>query len=412
MTLSRLDVLAMMSEGEGPTLEFKQDISQRSDFAGELTALANTDGGYVLLGVADDGHVVGVADVEIAMQQVASICRDNCRPPLYPDVQALRMNGETVIAIQVDRRLGPPYENNSGQCFIRVGRTKQLASPQQRSRLLQRAGLYHFDETPVEQTTLADLDRDAFREYFRLAARQEVEDASVLWEQLLEQTRVAITVEGVQRLTVAGLLVFGRRPQDYMRQSRISVARFLGDMVNVDQFEKPYDLKGTLPELVDQAERYIAERTGSLSSIRGVRRIDLPRYPPRAVREAVVNAVAHRDYSISGSQIRVFIFDHRIEFRSPGRLPNTMTLDQIRGYNHEARNHLITQFLHRLGIMEDFGIGIPTMIEEMRKHNGTEPEFTLEGEEFVVRLLATGADILSGSEFRANGVKPLGGRRG
>lgn len=389
MPLSRLDVLAMVPEGEGPTLEFKQDISQRSDFAGELIALANTEGGHLLLGIADDGRIVGVSDVEATMQTVANICRDNCRPPLYPEIYPIRMEKDTIIAIRVDKRSGPPYENNSGQCFIRVGRVKQLASPQQRARLLQRAGLYHFDETPVEQTTPDDLDRQAFRDYFRRAAQQAPEDSSVPWEQLLGQTRVATTIEGVQRLTVAGLLVLGRKPQSYLPQSRISMVRFWGDTVDAERFEKPHDLEGTLPGLVEQAVRYLIERTGSMSTIPDVRRVDEPRYPLRAVREAVVNAVAHRDYSISGSQIRILIFDNRLEIRSPGRLPNTLTLEQIRGYNHESRNHLVTQFLHRLGIMEDFGMGIPIMIREMQKHNHTEPEFALEGEEFVVRLFAS-----------------------
>lgn len=386
MALSRLEVLDLIASGEGQTVEFKQDVSQRSDFAGELIALANAEGGYVLLGVTDEGVVRGVPDVEAATQTIANLCRDNCRPPLYPQIDAVRMNGETVIVICVEKRLGPPYENNSGQCYIRVGSTKQLASPQQRARLLQQAGLYHFDETPVDRTALSDLNRDAFRDYFQRVAHQGPEESGMPWEKLLEQTRVATTIEGAQRLTVAGLLVFGQQPQNYLRQSRISIARFYGDDVGGQVFEAPYDLEGPLPALAQRTEQHLLERLGQASSLQGVQRLDTPRCPPRVIREAIVNAIAHRDYSISGSQIRVLIFEHRLEIRSPGRLPNTLTLDQLRGYNHEARNPLVTQFLFRLGIMENFGLGIPMMIKEMTENQLPEPEFALEGQEFVVRL--------------------------
>jgi ATP-dependent DNA helicase RecG len=295
-----------------------------------------------------------------------------------------------VIAVRVEKRIGPPYENNSGQCYIRVGATKQLASPQQRARMLQQSGLYHFDETPVNETTLADLDRDAFRNYFEKISQQPIEATGISWERLLEGTRVATTVDEVQRLTVSGLLVFGKEPQRYMRQSRISAVRFLGNDTAADRLN-PQELHGPLPQLVVQCGDYVKLYTGVFSQIEGFKRHDRPFCPPEVLREVVVNAVAHRDYSIAGNQIRLFMFDNHLEVRSPGRLPNTMTLESIRLYNHESRNPLIAQFLNRLGFMEEFGTGIPNIIRLMRSHNGTEPEFAIEGEEFVVRLLANGS---------------------
>jgi ATP-dependent DNA helicase RecG len=186
-------------------------------------------------------------------------------------------------------------------------------------------------------------------------------------------------------MTVAGLLVFGKEPQRHLPQSRLSAVRFLGDDVVSDRLS-PQEIAGTLPRLVQLADDYARQYTGVYSRIDGLVRSDKAFYPAAVVREAVTNAVAHRDYSIAGSQVRVFIFDNRLEVRSPGRLPNSMTLETIRFYNHESRNPLLAQFLNRLGLMEEFGAGIPTMIRLMKEHNGTEPEFALEGEEFVVRL--------------------------
>ncbi len=387
MPFTEHDIINMIAAGEGQTAEFKRDISQRSDTAGELIALANTTGGTLLVGVTDDGQIVSVSDADATMNALANISRDNCRPSLYPIIERVEVKGLAVIAVRVDKRTGPPYENNSGQCYMRVGATKQLASPQQRARMLQQAGLFHFDETPVFGTTLQDLDREAFRNYFERVSRQSPEDTGIPFEKLLEVTRVITSVDEAQRLTVAGLLVFGREPQRHMHQSRITAVRFLGDDSTADRL-KPQELSGTLPQLVQQAGEYVKLYNGVYSQIEGFVRRERLFCPEEVLREVVVNAVAHRDYSIAGSQIRLFFFDNHLEVRSPGRLPNSMTLESIRFYNHESRNPLLAQFLNRLGFMEEFGTGIPNMIRLMRSHNGTEPEFALEGEEFVVRLFA------------------------
>jgi ATP-dependent DNA helicase RecG len=387
MPFAEQDLLNMIAAGEGQALEFKRDVSQRSDTAGELIAFANTTGGTLLVGVTDDGQIVGVSDSDAVMNALANISRDNCRPSLYPLIERVEVRGVAVIAVRIDKRTGPPYENNSGQCYVRVGATKQLATPQLRARMLQQAGLYHFDETPVFGTTLEDLDQEAFRNYFTHVSRQSPEATGITFEKLLEATRVMTSVDEAQRLTVAGLLVFGREPQRFMPQSRITAVRFLGEDTAADRL-KPQELSGTLPQLVQQAGEYVKLYNGVYSQIEGFVRRERPFCPEEVLREVVVNAVAHRDYSIAGSQIRLFFFDNHLEVRSPGRLPNSMTLESIRFYNHESRNPLLAQFLNRLGFMEEFGTGIPNMIRLMRAHNGTEPEFALEGEEFVVRLLA------------------------
>ncbi|RIK77613.1 hypothetical protein DCC62_09295 [candidate division KSB1 bacterium] len=326
MPLTADDIRNMIAAGEGQTLEFKRDVSQRSDTAGELIAFANTGGGHLLVGVTDDGQIVGVSDPDAVMNTLANISRDNCQP---------------------------------------------------------------FDETPVAGTTLADVDHEAFQKYFEKISRQPIAAAGISVELLLEHTRVATTVNETQRLTVAGLLIFGREPQRYMPQSRISAVRFLGNDSTADRLH-PQEMAGTLPQLVNQCGDYVKLYNGVYTQIDGFVRREQPFCPPDVVREVVVNAVAHRDYSIAGSQIRLFFFDNHLEVRSPGRLPNSMTLESIRFYNYESRNPLLAQFLNRLGFMEEFGSGIPNMIRQMRAHNGTEPEFALEGEEFVVRLFANG----------------------
>jgi len=133
----------MIQAGENQTVAFKRDLSKASDFAGEMIAFANTDGGTILLGVADDGKIIGVADSEHALQTLAGICRDNCRSSLYPQIETIQIDGATIITMAVAKKLRtqPPYENNSGQCYVRVGNVKQLASQYKRAQLMERQSI-------------------------------------------------------------------------------------------------------------------------------------------------------------------------------------------------------------------------------------------------------------------------------
>jgi len=385
MPLSKLELLEKIAGGENLTVEFKEDVSQRSDTAGEMIAFANTHGGWMLMGITDDGQVVGVSQPDDIATQITNIARHNCRPPLNPLLDYVDVDGKTVVVVEIPRRLGPPHENNSGQCYVRVDSTKQLATTQERARLLQQAGLFAFDETPVPGTGLDDLDLATFRAYYESFAGESLDEISVPLPRFLTSSRLVRPVNGQLALTVAGLLVFGKRPQQVMRHSRISAVRFIGPDAG-EEIADRQEIEGRLPQLIDAAEAFLARNTSLSGSIKGFQRTDRSQYPREALREAVVNAVAHRDYSIAGAQIRLLVFDESLEVRSPGTLPNTMTLETIRFYNHASRNDLVTQFLSRMGYMKDFGTGIPRMIRLMKQHNDTEPEFELQGHEFVVRL--------------------------
>lgn len=389
MSVSIEDIRRMIASGESQTVEFKRDLSQRSEFASEMIAFANTDGGTILLGVEDDGTITGIKDIDRNLEALASLCRDNCRPSLYPQIEAVAIDGTTVVSITISRKLRtqPPYENNSGQCYVRVGSTKQLASQYKRAQLMERAGLYRFEEAPIPRSSLKDLRLDDFREYFEKVSRMTVADTGDTIENLLEQTRVAVRDEsGELRPTVAGMLVFGAHPQSFLPGSRISVGQFEGSFAGEHAMRNIEEFIGNLPRMIEEVTRYVNGVTRPPFHLRGVVRVDGEALPLTVLREAIINAVVHRDYSIEGNQVRVLIFADAIQLRSPGGLTNSMTLDKIRGYNHETRNPLLAQFLRRLNIMEDFGRGIPAMIQAMKVFNHSEPHFEIDGNEFVVTV--------------------------
>ena len=384
--MDRSTLYDRIAGGEDSRTEFKRDISQRSDFAGEMIAFANTDGGVILIGAEDDGTVVGVDDPKTLEEAIQNIARHNCNPPLNPIVERVDSEHGVVLAVTVPRRVGAPHENNSGQCYVRIGSTQRLCTPQERARLLELAGMYHNDETPVPGAGIEQLDRDAFARYYYRVYEHLLGKADVPLEPMLLNMRfLAPDLEGELRLSLAGLLLFGKMPQDYVHFARISAVRWKG----VEAGEKILDRKeidGRLPEQIDRAEKFGLRNTRLATTIDGMRQQDTYEYPRPALREAIVNAVAHRDYTLQGAQILLYIFDDRLEVRSPGTLPNGVTLANIRTHYSKARNETIARVLLNMGYVNTLGSGIPRIIRLMREHSGREPDLELHDHQFLVRL--------------------------
>jgi len=386
--MDKLQLYELIAGGEDSFVEFKRDVSQRSDFAAEMVAFANTQGGRILVGVDDDGTIFGVADAKKTEEAILNISRDNVVPALQITIDRVNDNDKTVLVVQVPRRAGHPYENNSGQCHIRVGSTKRLATPQERARLLQAAGLVHFDETPVPGTSVGDFDIAAFEVFLQKALSTSVAETNLPFQQLLLNRRLmSPDLDDVPRLSVGGLLLFGRDPQKHMPQARISAVCWKGDVTGETILDRQ-EITGRLPQLIDQAETFLRRNTTQASQIQGFKREDRPQYPIEALREAVVNAVAHRDYSRETAQIRLFIFDSRIEIHSPGGLPNSVTLENMKTGFSASRNRLIVQLLFNLGYMGSFGTGIPRMFRLMKDNNSAEPKLVISDAEFTVTLFA------------------------
>jgi len=250
----------------------------------------------------------------------------------------------------------------------------------------QEASLVHFDESPVARTTMTDLDLDAFAQYYQRIYEQPFTDTDVPLPPMLTNMRFLVTdLEGASRLSMAGLLLFGKRPQDFLYYARISAVRWAGltaGEIIIDRQE----IMGRLAQQIDQAEAFILRNTRLSTKIEGVRQTDQPEYPRPAVREALVNAVAHRDYSLAGAQILLYIFDDRIEVRSPGILPNSVTLANIRTHYSRPRNETIARVLFNLGYVNTLGSGIPRMIRLLQEQTGREPDLEVGSAQFLVRL--------------------------
>ncbi len=388
------NLISEIRSGEGQHREFKRKIDNLESLAGECVAFANSGGGTVYIGVEDDGSLVGLKNSDAAFQSVTNLCRDRCIPPLSPVIHQETVEGKDILLVAIKPELNrqKPYRTAGGRFYIRAGKDKKDATGRELMRIAQAAGELHYDESPILGASLAELSLTDFSRYherlFGMTLEEQLETSGVTVETLLNNLRLLHILDDELVLSVAAVLMFGKAPQRFMPQSRISAVAFAGNDENADILDR-HELTGRLPELIEGAKVFLDRNIRKPAREHGFHREDIWLYDRKALGEAVVNAVAHRDYSLSGSQIRLFVFEDRIEVRSPGRLPNSITLDNIKLGVHTERNRAIARLLTQSGYMSAIGTGIPRLIIRLsRELSGREPEFELIGEELRVRIWA------------------------
>ena len=260
-------------------------------------------------------------------ERVVQAITDNSDPTLYPSVEYVDLKGKTVILVTVSRSEDRPHLVR-GRAYKRVGAADVQMSRAEYERLLRDRPGAEYDGQVVAQTTLDDIAWDKVKHYLALREQATGRRVTIPPQQVLQARGCLVEADGTLCPTVAGLLLFSADPQAFLSRSYITVVRFRGRDTARGYYDRR-DLMGTLPEMVDAAEVYLWEHIQHGGRVRGLRREDLHEYPRPALRECLVNAVAHRDYSIRGSRIIVSVFEDRIEFNSPGPLPGPITIENI-----------------------------------------------------------------------------------
>ncbi|HEX8820373.1 MAG TPA: ATP-binding protein [Archangium sp.] len=270
-----------------------------------------------------------------------------------------------------------PY-HVGGKYYVRDANQSREARREELIRLLQSAD-YHFDEQPVEGARLEDLDQGAARAF--LATIYDEPDLENAWLRLLERLQC---VDRGGTPTVTGMLLFGREPQRWIRDARISAVRFPGKELT-SEFSDRQELEGRLLEQVEAAVAFLKRSVRAPSHVEGLERVE-EGIPDKVLREAVLNAVAHRDYR-AASQVRIFVFEDRVEIVNPGELLNQLTLDGIRfGGISQRRNPVLAGLLARARRRENVGMGVPEMLRLMRERKLPAPELSVEAGHFRVVL--------------------------
>jgi len=383
--------------GEDSVLELKaihlkgNKISgpKRDDLADELAAMANTNDGVCVLGVEDKKReITGIPleQLDAVESFIREICNDVIKPPLT--VRIIRMElpdklgaMQPVIKMEVPRSLF--VHKSPGGYFRRLGSSKRELTPEQLARLFQQrsqARFISFDEQTVPHTSLADLEESLWRRF--VAAIPDDPIATLRKLKLLSPDET-----NLERATVAGILLCSRHPETWLPNAYIEAVRYRGNQQDSNYQADAARIAGPLDQQIAHSLAFV-RRNMRVAAIKAPGRVEIPQFSERAAFEAIVNAVAHRDYSIHGSKIRLFMFDDRFELYSPGPLPNTVTIESL-PLRQATRNELITSLLARCPVetderhvgrqylMEKRGDGVSIILKESHTLSGKYPEYRL-----------------------------------
>jgi ATP-dependent DNA helicase RecG len=399
--MTKSELLELISKGENSGVEFKRVDIQPYELAKEIVAFLNFEGGIIILGVEDDGTIQGITRENIE-EWVINICRDKVKPEVIPYYETIEINGKIIAMVRFPKGLyvHHVWHNNHQYYYIRVGSTSREASPEELQRLFQQRGQIRFDLKPVAGTKFEDLDLLRLKNYFRDIRTQDIPDNDEIehWIRLLVNTEIMVEDNGEYTTSVGGILLFGKNPNQYLPQAGITAVAYRGIEKDYDAIERTVirgaivarlDEQGEIVEngIIEKAIEFVRRNTQSKSYIDKGRRIDKPAYPSEVIRETIVNAIAHRDYTISGTDIELSIYSDRLEVISPGKLPNTVTVERMKAGCRATRNELIKEVLRDYNYIEATGLGVPRkIIAGMLRHNGKEPDLIEEEYSFTVRL--------------------------
>ena len=379
------EIKKIIQNGENSYIEFKEEEIKAKELAEEIVAFSNSEGGMILIGVDDEGNIKGVKDDKIE-ETVMNICRNNCIPHIIPLYENIEVEGKRIAVITVPKGLNKPYYTADHKYYIRVGTTKRIASKEELLRLFEASGSLHFDISPVEGTSIKDLNIDIIRDYFMKYNTFDLfDEPEESVERILVNADILKEADGRKLCTVGGLLVFGKNPEKHLPQNGVSFAHFKGNEITDELIDKKI-ITGRIQDIAEQLMVVIKNNMLIPSVFNGLKREDKEEYPMIVMREAIVNSLVHRNYSISGSKIRVLMYDDRIEFRSPGRLPNTVTIEKMKIGVSYARNPFLVKYMENMRYIDQLGRGIPMILKKMKEAGAKEPLLMEQGEEFVLTI--------------------------
>jgi ATP-dependent DNA helicase RecG len=378
--LSEQDILGLLDGGRSDEADWLPGRAPVGDIAETLAAMANTHGGTLLVGVSPRAdRPVGVDDAANAINRVVEAALSIEPRLIIPFPRLIQIKGSPMVVVQIPR--GMPYVYAlDGRYLTRINAANSPLSPDLLRRLILERGDVTFEAEPVRRASRDDLDWAQVEAYTSNLGGM----GGIPAEQILLKRGCLVSINGELRPTHAGILLFGKDPQQFLRSADITAARFAG-MEMGDIFTRQ-DIAGTLPQQIRRAETFLVDnlRKGVQLSEQ-MARTEQMEYPLKAVRELVVNAVAHRDYSIQGDGIRLYLFSDRLEITSPGGLPGPVTIDNIVDERF-SRNSTIVQVLSDMGYIERLGYGVDRVLALMREMNLPEPEFAETAGGFRVTL--------------------------
>ncbi len=379
---SELSVLPDFSLGETQIIELKEALPKESKIAQIATGFANTHGGQILFGITNEGHFLGIkGDLDKAQISISSALQTISPVPRY-DIQIISGTDQNqMIAVTIEKAIDRTFHTHEGVIYVRSGSTTRRMDGQAQLDFLRHRQLLSFDESIAHKASLSDLDVEKIKTYLGLRGQPHYLEEHTLEEFFINQNLATHTTSTLNLISAA-ILLFGKNPTQFYPQIELKVVRFEEeDAVKIVSHEL---IQADLPQAIERAFAFVKTQLPKSITIHAIKREEHFGYPLNVIREAIVNAVAHRDYD-SRDSIQISLFSDRIDIVSPGGLPKGLTPTMF-GQLSVQRNATIYRILRDMNYIEGLGTGIPRMKNEMRKAHLQDPQFTYDDYFFRVTI--------------------------
>ena len=388
-----MDLKELISQGESGILEFKESLQLKDEIGETTSAFSKSKGGAILIGVSDKKKIKGVQIGEKTTIDLAEYIKRNTDQHIFPEIKVYKVDNKSIISIKIKESNEKPVFFKS-QAYKRVGDTNQRISSSEIRRLAKESvGKIYWDEQICEEIRLEDIDEEKVKRY--LERREEIrmvkKPKKMKLETVLLNIRAAKEIDREIKPTNAGVLFFAKNPQRFVLQSQLRLARFVGETLTRDFLDK-LDCSGALWEMIENSEAFIKKniRFFGFRTEFNFRRIDKLEYPLKAIREAIINAMIHRDY-MSSADTRVLIFNDRIEIINPGSFPKGVTPENPR---HVPINPTLCQLMYGVGFTEKYGTGIYMMKEICEEYSIPTPRYEISEVETKIIFRSGGKAVI------------------
>lgn len=354
-------LLTLIAQGEDTFHQFKEDVLRADSLAQELVAFSNSKGGKLFIGVKDDGTIAGLTadDVERINQLISNAATNHVRPAISPTTQNVLLPEGRVIVLSIPEGISKPYLDKNLHVWMKSGADKRkVTAREELQRMFQQAALVHADELPVRGSSIADLDRELFEQFFFK------EYAESFSQQVVEQERILENMNLLHQgeLNIAGALLFAQQPNYKLPAFMVKAVAFPGTVITDEQYIDSQDIKGNLLAQFRKTMSFLLANIHHVQNDQDFNSVGEPEVPVIVLQELLANALIHRDYFTS-APIRVLVFVDRIEIISPGHLPNNLTVEKVLMGNSNIRNPIIASFAPKILPYRGLGSGIRRAVQ-------------------------------------------------
>ena len=354
----------LIKHGETSQVQFKEMFSTAIKIADEMIAFANSRGGCILFGIKDKTSEIAdlsYEQIQEISREVGNIANEQIRPTIYIQTEVVEIDGKMVLVVHVPEGKDAPYKNLSGNIWIKQGADKRRVTDNAEIlSLFQKSGSYHPDEAGVNGSSYKDIDTLALDRFFENLYRKPISEFDIPKEQVLQSLHI---MDDQGRLTAAGALFFGRRPQQFFPVFVIKAVWFYGNTIAGTQYRDSRDIEGTIPEMYEQGLRWLQSclrRTQNGQSFNSIGKLEIPE---PVLEELLQNALVHLDL-LKTAAIRLLVFDDRVEIINPGSVMGGHTVEEVMLGNSFPRNPLMANFCAKTMPYRGLGSGIPRVLRE------------------------------------------------